>query len=135
LIVLVIAGVVVYFAVYSSNSNRNYNYNSSRNSNDNTNANIDSNSDSNSNSDSSSSSSMSDDDKHKLFQAVGMTKDQVLTQRALRKMGFLTDTGIGPGYEQFVKDHLTWAMRNVEFVQSVMTEEAARAYVQEHMND
>lgn len=135
-IVIVLLGVLGYVAVPGT-SNRNYNYNSSRNSNDNTNANTDSNSDSNSNSEStgSSSSSMSDDDKHKLFQAVGMTKDQVLTQRALRKMGFLTDTGIAPGYEQFVKDHIRWAMSNVEFVQSVMTEDAARAYVQEHMND
>ena len=64
-----------------------------------------------------------------------MTKDQVLTQRALRKMGFLTDSGMAPGYEQFVKDHLSWALRNVEFIQSVMTEETARAYVDEHMND
>jgi hypothetical protein len=78
---------------------------------------------------------MSDDDKHKLFQAVGMTKDQLLMQRVLRKMGFLTDTGIANDYEQFVKDHIGWAMRNAEFVRSVTSEEAARAYVEAHIND
>jgi|SRR6266850_1932302 len=135
-IICVLLGVLGYIAIPGT-SNRNDNFNSSGNSNYNSNDNTNSSSDSNSNSDpsSSSSSSMSEDDKHKLFQAVGMTKDQVLVQRALRKMGFITDSGIAAGYEQFVKDHIGWAMKNSEFVRSVTSEDAARAYVEAHIND
>jgi hypothetical protein len=79
---------------------------------------------------------MSDDDKHKLFQAAGITKDTALIQRALRKMGFLTASGgISSDYEQFVRDHGAWALRNIGFVKSVLAEEDARAYVNEHIND
>ena len=78
---------------------------------------------------------MSDDDKHKLFQAVGMTKDEDLIKRVLRKMGFLTATGISSDYEQFVKDHIRWAVNNFQFVRSVNTETTARAYVDAHIDD
>jgi hypothetical protein len=78
---------------------------------------------------------MTDDDKHKLFQAAGITKDSALIQRALRKMEFLTASGVSSDYEQFVKDHGPWALRNIEFVKSVLSEEAARAYVDEHIDD
>ena len=114
-----------------SSSNRNYNYNA--NSNDNTNTNTDSSSDSNSNSDSSSSSSMSEDDKHKLFQAAGMTKDSALILRVLSKIGY--PNGAGEGYQQFVRDHMGWAMKNLSFIQSVDTADKARAYVDEHIDD
>jgi len=137
-IIFVVLGVLGYVALPGmSSSNRNYNYNSNRDSNYNSNANTDSNSNSNSNSDSSSSSSsMSDDDKHKLFQAAGITKDSALIQRALRKMGFLTESGgISDDYQQFVKDHAGWATKNIAFVRSVITEETARAYVDAHIDD
>ncbi len=133
LIVLVIGfvalGVLGYVAIPgTSSSNRNYNYNS------NSNANIDSNSNTNSDSDSSSSSaSMSDDDKHKLFQAAGVTKDNELILRVLRKIGF--PNGTGDGYSEFIKDHFGWAMKNFEFIRSVNTPEKARAYVDAHIDD
>ncbi|MCA1606948.1 MAG: hypothetical protein LC775_16095 [Acidobacteria bacterium] len=112
-----------------SSSNRNYNYNS--NSNYNSNANTDS--DSNANSDSSSSSSMSEDDKHKLFQAAGVTKDSDLIMRVLRKIGY--PNGTGEGYQEFIKNHMGWAMKNLDFIRSVSTPETARAYVDAHIDD
>src|SRR5713226_1657029 len=94
LIVLVVVGVVVYLNYRPSfYSNRNYNLNSNRNSNSNSNYNR------NSNSNSSSSSSMSNDDKHKLFQAAGMTRDNDLIQKVLRKLGFITDSGVSDDYQ------------------------------------
>jgi hypothetical protein len=124
--VLVVSGVIRAPGLY--NANRNSNYNSNYNRNSNVNENLSSNSNT-------SSSSMSDDDKHKLFQAAGMTKDNELIQRVLRKLGFLTDTGISDDYQKFVKDHFAWAMKNIKFVQSVNSAEKARAYVDEHIND
>lgn len=139
-IVIVLLVVLGYVAIPGrSSSNRNYNFNSNGNSNDNANTNTDSNSDSNSNANSdttSSSSSLSDDDKHKLFQAAGITQDSALIQRVLRKLGFLTASGgISSDYEQFVKDHSSWALRNLSFVRSVLTPEKGRAYVEAHIDD
>lgn len=131
LIVIVIAVVVLsatgYLALPGTNQNSNYNYNGNSNSNSNFNSNRNSNSDS-----PSTSSSMSEDDKHKLYQAVGMTRDAALTQRVVRKIG-LGDGGSDD--EKFVRDHIAWAMKNMDFIQSVNTPEKARAYVDDHIDD
>lgn len=124
--VLIVSGVVRAPGIYNPDRNSNDNANYNRNSN--VNENLNSNS-------STSSSSMSDDDKHKLFQAAGMTKDNELIQRVLRKLGFLTATGVSDDYQKFVKDHFAWAIKNIKFVQSVNSAEKARAYVDEHIND
>jgi len=126
--VLIVTGTIKAPGIYSPNSNSNYNYNSNRNSNFNSNANTNE----NSNADSPS-SSMSDDDKHKLFQAAGITKDDDLILRVIRKLGF--GSGTGTDYQEFVKGHFTWAMKNLDFISSVNTPEKARAYVDEHIND
>jgi hypothetical protein len=132
-IVCVVLAVLGYIAIPGT-SNRNFNSNSNRSSNDNSNANSESSPDSNSNSDSSSSSSsMSDDDKHKLFQAAGVTKDQELILRVLRKIGY--PNGMGEGYTEFVQSHMGWAMKNFEFIRSVSTPDKARAYVEAHIDD
>lgn len=129
LIVLVVVGAVIYLNYRPSSYNRNYNYNVNSNRNSNSNSSLNSNS-------SSSSSSMSDDDKHKLFQAAGMTKDNELIQRVLRKLGFITaNGGISDDYQKFIKEHLGWALKNTDFVRSVNTPDKARAYVGAHMND
>jgi hypothetical protein len=130
-VVLVVTGVVPAPGLYDANRNSNYNYNSNTNSTGNSNANTNDNLNSNSTSDSS--SSMSDDDKHKLFQAAGVTKDNNLILRVLRKIGF--PNGTGEGYADFMKGHLPWAMKNLEFIQSVNTPEKARAYVEAHIDD
>ena len=81
----------------------------------------------------SSSSSMSDDDKHKLFQAAGVTKDSELILRVLKKIGY--PSGTGAGYEQFIREHFSWAMKNLDFMQTVNTPEKGRAYVEAHLDD
>ena len=132
-IVAVLLGVAGYLTIPGvSNSNRNSNYNL----NTNRNSNINSNSNANSNSNTSSpSSTMSDDDKHKLLQAAGRANDSEMLQKVLRKLGFITDKGVSDDYAQFIKDHAAWGLRNREFVRSVNTPEAARAYVNAHIND
>jgi predicted metalloprotease len=129
-VVLVVTGIVPAPGLY--NANRNSNFNSNRNSNYNSNSNTNDNLNSNSDS-SSSSSSMSEDDKHKLYQAAGMTKDTALMQRAIRKVGL--GDGAGSDHQQFIKEHFAWAMKNLAFIQSVNTPEKARAYVDEHIDD
>jgi hypothetical protein len=137
LILIVIVCVVLLSTGYitmpgSSNSNRNENFNAT-NTNSNTNSNLNENTNSNS---STSSSSLSDDDKHKLFQAAGMTRDNALIQKVLRKIGLLTrDNDLSDDYASFTKEHIEWAKSNTTFIQSVLTPEKARAYVDEHMND
>jgi len=125
-IVLVVTGVIKAPGLYSYNSNSNYNYNSNRNSNFNSNLNSNSNS-------SSSSSTMSNDDKHKLFQAAGATKDNQIMLRILTKIGF--PNGTGEGYSDFIKEHFAWAMKNVEFMKTINTPEKARAYFEAHIDD
>jgi hypothetical protein len=126
--VLIVSGVIKAPGIYSPSSrNYNYNYNSNYNSNNNANTND------NTNSNSSPSSSMSEDDKHKLFQAAGMTKDNALVLRVLRKIGY--PLGSGEGYQQFLSDHIPWAQKNMTFVRSVIDADKARAYVDAHIDD
>jgi hypothetical protein len=131
LIVLAIAGGLFWYFASSSSTNRNRNYNFNINSNtnrSNSNANLNSNS-------STPSSSISSDDKHRLFQAAGMTKDSALIKRVLQKLGFMNESGVtSSDYEAFVKEHFTWALKNTQFVMSVNSEEKARAYVNEHLD-
>jgi hypothetical protein len=76
---------------------------------------------------------MSEDDKHKLYQAAGMTKDNALMLRAIRKVGL--GDGTGSDHQDFIKAHFAWAMKNLSFIQSVNTPETARAYVDAHIDD
>jgi hypothetical protein len=62
-----------------------------------------------------------------------MTRDTALTMRVIRKIGL--GDGSGADHQEFVKAHFTWAMKNLEFIQSVNTPEKARAYVEEHIDD
>ena len=138
LIVLTIAGCIIYFVFYNqsrrySAGNYNFNVNTNSNSNSNDNSDFPSNVNANSNSSSSSASSMSDDDKHKLYYAAGMTGDGEVVRRVSVKLG-LTDEDFTPGanYEKFVQEHIGWVIRNTDFIQTVNTPEKARAYVNEH---
>ena len=135
IIVLIVLGVVLSAAGYLSlpgSTNRNYNFNVN-NSNRNSNFNSNFNRNSNSNSSSSSSSSLSSDERHRLFQAAGMTKDAELIQRVLTKIGL--GTGTGADQEEFVREHFAWALNNQEFLESINSPEKARAYVEEHIDD
>jgi hypothetical protein len=79
---------------------------------------------------------MSDDDKHKLYQAANMTGDSELIRRVSVKLGLMNDD-FSPGdeYVGFLKDHVLWAYRNGDFIQSLATKEKAVAYVNEHFPD
>ena len=130
LFVLIVVGVLGYFVwqrqspVVVSNSNSNSNYNSNYNRN------------LNSRSTNSNASSLSEDEKHRLFQAAGATKDNELINRALRKMEFVkSDGSVSPDYQRFLGEHIRWGMKNLSFINSVNTPEKARAYVEAHLND
>ena len=132
LIVVVIAAGLIYFLsgnrTYSTNRNYNVNTtnrNSNLNSNDNDNSNT-----STSPSTSTPASSLSDDDKHKLYQAATMTGDEQLLRRVSVKLGLMNeDYTPGDNYEQFIADHVSWAIRNLGFINSISTPEKERAYV------
>ena len=129
LFVLIVVGVLAYFVwqrqgpiVYNSNSNSNQNSNYNRNL--------------NSSSRNSNSSSLSEDEKHRLFQAAGATKDNELINRVLRKIGFMKPDGsVSADYQKFLAEHISWGMKNLSFVTSVNTPEKARAYVDAHLNE
>jgi hypothetical protein len=142
LIVVAIAGGLVYYFMRSAATNRNYNFNVSTNRNSNLNDNSDlttnrnaNDNSSNSNSSSSSASSMSDDDKHKLYQAALIVGEQELLRRVSVKIGIMDDDYTpGDNYQQFVVEQVGWAIRNTEFTNSINTQEKARAYINAHMD-
>ena len=139
LIVVAIAGGLVYYFMRSAATNRNYNFNVSTNRNSNLNDNSDfstnRNANDNSSNSNSSSSSMSDDDKHKLYQAGLMVADAEVLRRVEVKLGLREeDFTLGDDYESFVNDHINWSIRNTDFITSLNTPEKARAYINEHMD-
>ena len=134
LIVVMIAGALIYFFAYRSpRSTRDYNYNTSTNRNYNSNENDNASNSNSTNSSSSSSSSISDDDKHRLYQAAAQTGDQELIRRVSIKIG-LMDADYTPGadYQKFLTDHVEWVMKNTDFISTISSPEKARAYVNEH---
>ena len=133
-VLLIVTGTIKAPGLYDANRNSNDNYNSSYNSN--SNSTLNSNDNSNANSDTSTSdasSTMSDDDKHKLYQAAGMSKDAQLMMRAIRKIGL--GDGTGDDHQEFVKAHFAWAMKNTSFIKSILKPEDARAYAEAHIDD
>src|SRR5215204_4994642 len=137
LIVVTIAGGLIYYFAMRQMSNRDFNFNAStnRNSNSNDNSNINDN-DNSSNSSSTSVTSMSDDDKHKLYQAAAMTGDGELLQRVSVKIGLMNDDfSPSDNYQRFLTSHVAWVIRNTGFIQSINTAEKARAYVNDNFPD
>ena len=140
LIVVAIAGGLIYYFMRSAATNRNYNFNVSTNRNSNSNDNSDfttnrNDNASNSNSSSTSSSSMSDDDKHRLYQAGLIVGDQELLRRISIKIGIMEDDFTpGDNYQAFVDEQVTWAIQNTDFTNTIKTPDKARAYNNEHLN-
>ena len=136
LIVVAIAGGLIYYfmmgqAARYRAATRDYNFNVNLNSN--SNSSDDTNRNSNSNS-SSSASELSDDDRHRLFQAGAMSGDSALTQRVNVKIGLINEDGTpAPGYQSFMAEHISWAIRDRQFIASINTPEKAKAYVEEHL--
>jgi len=78
--------------------------------------------------------SLSEDEKHKLFQAAGITQDQALIMRVLRKIGFVDrNGGINDDYQKFVEAHAEWAKKNLKFIISTSKPDKARAYLDENL--
>ena len=136
IVVVIAAGLIFYFA-QSNSTNRDFDITTNRNSNSNDdtiNSNDNDNSSSSSSSSSSAASSLSDDEKHKLYQAAGMTGDAVVMRRVSVKLGLMNDDYTpGDNFRQFVIEHASWAVDNQEFIQSINTEEKAREYLNENL--
>jgi hypothetical protein len=138
LIVVGVAGVLIYYFAlrpssgYYASYNDNYNRsNLNLNDNENTNGNENTSSSSSSSAD----DSMTEDDKHKLFQAAAMTGDTELQRRVWVKIGIVeADYTPGQKYEEFVSSHVAWAARNFRWMTEMNSEEKARAYVNEHLD-
>ena len=139
LIVVAIAGCLIYLFAYPAASvtrtynvnvdNANRSYNSNSNNNENANANS-------SSSSSTAASDMSEDDKHKLYYAAGMTGDAELIQRVSVAIGLMNeDYTPGENHRKFVEEQAEWGARNTDFINSINTPEKARAYVNEHFPD
>ena len=138
LIVVAVVGVIGYTmyqrraSYVDLTSNDNYNYNSNANQAESSSSSADE----STSEDTSSSSSMSDDDKHRIFQAAGMTGDSDTTLRVMKKLGFIrADGSMTEEYEKFTSDHFAWAMKNIQFIQTINTPDKARAYVEAHIDD
>ena len=136
LVVVVIAGVVLWLVIPGRTKrefNYNFNTNANANSNSTPNDNASSNSSSNSNANTDSSAGMSDEDKHRLYQAASMTGDPEMLRRVSVKLGLMNaDFTTSDRYLDFIKDHVSWALRNGEFISSLDSKEKAAAYVNEH---
>lgn len=77
---------------------------------------------------------MSEDDKHKIFQAVGMTRDMDLAAEVFQKIGLIdSNKQPTPAYDPFLKAHTEWATKNADFIKEYMTADKAREYVNTHM--
>ena len=144
IVVAIAGGLIYYFVSRAPVRSRDYNYNVSTNRNTNTNDNSDfttnrndndndNTNSSNSNSSATSSSSLSNDDKHKLYQAASMTGEAEVVRRVSVKLGLVEDDFTPKGeYQDFVAEHVSWVIRNTDFIQSINTPAKARAYVNDH---
>ena len=138
LIVVAVAGALIYYfsAGYRDAQRRiaNYNYNRNANRNINSNANGDSTDSSSSNSSSSTTAELSEDEKHRLFQAAAITRDNELQRRVWSKLGLLEDDfSQGDKFTEFGVAHVGWMIKNYQWVGSIDTPEKARAYVDQHL--
>lgn len=78
--------------------------------------------------------SMSDDEKHRLFQAVGITQDNALILEASKKLGLADSSGQAtPALDSFIKAHYQWTTKNEAFVKEHLDKEKAMEYVKTHM--
>jgi len=136
LIVVVIAAGLIYLFTRPNRQGLDYDISTTnRNSNSNDNSDLTTNDNSSSTS-TSSASSMSDDEKHRLYQAAVMTGDQELIRRVSVAIGLMDeDYTPGENYSQFLTAHVSWVLRNSDFIRSLDTADKARDYVNEHFPD
>lgn len=74
--------------------------------------------------------SYTDDEKHRLFQAVGITKDNALIIEVAQKIGLVNSDG-NPNskFQPFLSEHPNWQRRNPEFLNQYRDPAKAREYV------
>lgn len=74
--------------------------------------------------------SYTEDEKHKLFQAVGITEDTNLIIEVAQKIGIVDGRGNqNEKFATFLQEHYSWATKNVAWVQEYRDKAKARAYV------
>jgi hypothetical protein len=74
--------------------------------------------------------SYSEDDKHRLFQAVGITKDNALIIEVAQKIGIVDSSGQpNSKFQPFLTDHIEWAKNNLAFISQYRDPAKAREYV------
>ena len=74
--------------------------------------------------------SYTEDQKHKLFQAVGITQDNALIIEVAQKIGIVDSSGQPKSnFQTFVQEHYTWATSNADFIRQYLDKDKARAYV------
>ncbi|HEX8891436.1 MAG TPA: hypothetical protein VF779_19970, partial [Pyrinomonadaceae bacterium] len=75
----------------------------------------------------------SNDEKHRLFQAVGITRDNDLIIEVAEKIGLSDSRGNPtPAMEPFAKEHFAWAKNNADWVREHLDPVKAREYVMAH---
>lgn len=74
--------------------------------------------------------SYTEDEKHRLFQAVGITKDNALIIEVAQKIGLVNSDG-NPNskFQPFLAEHPNWQRRNPEFLSQYRDPAKAREYV------
>ena len=79
-------------------------------------------------------SSYSDDEKHKLFQAAGITQDSPLILEVIQKLGLADANGQQTtAMRPFITDHYEWAKKNMSWIQEYKDPQKAREYVKAHL--
>ncbi len=72
----------------------------------------------------------SEDQRHRLFQAVGMTGDSALIVEVAQKIGLFDSRGQpNAQFQSFVAEHKEWGKRNFAWAQEYRDAAKARAYV------
>jgi hypothetical protein len=74
--------------------------------------------------------SYTEDEKHKLFQAVGITKDNGLIIDVAQRIGIVDSSGQPKSnFQAFVQEHYSWAVKNADFIRQYLDPDKAREYV------
>jgi hypothetical protein len=78
-------------------------------------------------------STYTDDEKHRLFQAAGITQDPRLIREVSQKLGLADSKGQPTSaMNLFIQAHYAWASSNMDFVNGYVMKEKAQEYVRTH---
>ncbi|HEX8472872.1 MAG TPA: hypothetical protein VF666_02475 [Pyrinomonadaceae bacterium] len=77
--------------------------------------------------------SADENNRHKLFQAAGTTRNEKLIREVARKLGlFNPQNQPTEQYRPFVEQHMGWARENAAFIREMNTPKKATEYVNKH---